>query len=423
MLANAQSLVGVIAIPAIAWLIRERCDEITLRQAARIAGVGVGLQLAIAVVMTLAPVVRDAVGLLSSAVAALQAASNAGSRMVFGYLAGGAAPFDVTAPQNGFILGLQALPIILLMSVLSRLLYHWGVLQRVIAGFAWLFARSMGLGGALSTSAAANIFVGMVEAPLLVRPYLSGLGRGPLFAVMTVGMASVAGTVMVLYASLLEPTLPGAIGHILIASVMSAPAGLAIARIMVPTGFETEAGTLAQIEIADAPRSVMDAVARGTQEGLRLLVSVAAMLMVAVALVALANALLGALSGLFGGQLTIEQLLGWLATPLAVLIGIPPAEAVLAGELIGVKTVLNEFLAYLKLAAVPADGMSERSRLILTYALCGFANFGSLGIMTGGLIAMCPERYDDIVSLGPKTLVSGTLATLLTGAVVGLITF
>jgi CNT family concentrative nucleoside transporter len=421
-LANAQSLVGVIAIPAIAWLLRERCQEFTAKHAARIAGVAIGLQLVIAAVMTLLPVVRDAVGLLSQGVAALQAASNAGSRMVFGYLAGGAAPFEVTAPQNGFILGLQALPIILVMSVLSRLLYHWGVLQRVIAGFAWLFERSMGIGGALSTSAAANIFVGMVEAPLLVRPYLVGRGRGPLFAVMTVGMASVAGTVMVLYANLLEPTLPGAIGHILIASVMSAPAGLAIARIMVPAGFEGETGTSAQVEIADAPRSVMDAIARGTQDGLKLLVSVAAMLMVAVALVALGNALLGWLAGLFGANLSIEQLLGWLATPLAILIGIPPAEAVAAGELIGVKTVLNEFLAYLKLAAIPGDDMSERTRLILTYALCGFANFGSLGIMTGGLIAMCPERYDDIVSLGPKTLVSGTLATLLTGAVIGVIT-
>ena len=422
MLGNLQSLIGLLVIPALAWLLSEHQHRLTIRQAAKIAGVAVVLQLAVAIILTMIPGVRDAIGALSYGVAALQAATGQGAQLVFGYLAGGAPPFDVTAPQNSFVLGLQALPIILLMSVLSRLLYHWGILQRVIAGFAKFFERTMNVGGALAASAAANVFVGMVEAPLLVRPYLKEMGRGPLFAVMTVGMASVAGTVMVLYASFLEPTLPGATGQILIASILSAPAGLAIAKIMVPGGYDSQMPQTVQIQIENVPRSTMDAIARGTQDGLKLLVAVAAMLLVMVALVALANTMLGAVTTPFGITLTFEKILGWLATPLAFLIGVPASEAVAAGELIGIKTVLNELLAYLQLAATPDTVIGERSRLILTYALCGFANLGSLGIMTGGLIAICPERYDDIVTLGPRTIVSGTLATMMTGAVIGLIT-
>ncbi len=418
---NFQSLVGVFAIPLIAWLLSEARRDISTAQVVKIAGAGIALQVFIAVALLLVPQLRIIFELLARGVNALQSATNAGTQVVFGYLAGGRAPYETAHPENGFILALHALPLILLISVLSRLLYHWGILQRVVAGFSAVLKRTMGIGGALGTSAAANIFVGMVEAPLLVRPYLREMGRGPLFATMTVGMATVAGTVLVLYATILEQSLPGAAGHLMIASLMSAPAALLIARIMVPTGYEGEVAAV-EIVMEDASHSVMDAITKGTRDGLKLLVSVAAMLVVMVALVALANMIIGAVFTPFGIALTVERIVGWIALPLALLIGIPWNEAVAAGELIGIKTVLNEFLAYLKLAEMPVESMSDRSRLILTYALCGFANLGSLGIMTGGLIAMCPERRDEILSLGPKTIISGTLATMLTGAIVGVMT-
>jgi CNT family concentrative nucleoside transporter len=280
----------------------------------------------------------------------------------------------------------------------------------------------------VGTSAAANIFVGMVEAPLLVRPYLAGMSRGELFATMTVGMAGVAGTVLALYASILEPVLPGAAGHLIVASVISVPAALLLAELMVPhdppnapaDAPEDPGGD--RIALEDAPRSSMDAIAQGTWEGVVLLANVTAMLIVAIALVALANQLLGLAGRPLGLDLTFERLLGWAFAPLAWLVGIPWAEATQGGALLGAKTVLNELVAYLQLAAPGSAGLSDRSRLILSYALCGFANFGSLGIMIGGIAAMVPERRAEIASLGARTIVSGTLATLMTAAAVGLMT-
>lgn len=414
-----QSLLGVATIPLIAWLMAGR-ERLGPGAALRVAGVGIGLQFALAGLFLLVPQLRFVFDLMAVGVAALQEASLAGMRFAFGYLAGGPAPFDVTEPQNGFVLALQALPLILLMSVLARLLYHWGVLQRVVGVFAWALRRGMGVGGPLATATAANIFVGMVEAPLLIRPYLRDMSRADLFACMTAGMATVAGTVMALYASIVEARVPGAAGHIVIASIMSAPAAILIARLMLPGAAEAERQAVT-MESGQATSGVMDAITQGTAEGLKLLAYVTAMLVVMIALVALANMILAAAGRPFGWSPTVEAAFGYAASPLAWLIGIPAGEALAAGELIGVKTALNEFIAYVRLGATPEEALSERSRLILTYALCGFANFGSLGIMTGGLVAMCPERMADIVSLGGRTLVSGTLATLLTGAVVGVL--
>jgi CNT family concentrative nucleoside transporter len=235
---------------------------------------------------------------------------------------------------------------------------------------------------------------------------------------MTCGMATVAGTVMVLYASVLGPVLPDAMGHILTASIISAPAGLMLARLMVP---ETEPETEGSLELPHEVNSSMEAVTQGTIGGLRLLAYIVAMLVVFVALVSIANQALGLLPAAGGEPLTLQRLLGWLMAPVAWLMGIPWAEAHTAGSLLGTKTVLNELLAYLQMSELPQDTLSPRSRLILTYALCGFANLGSLGIMLGGMTAMAPERRTEIVSLGPKTIVSGTLATCMTGTVVGLL--
>ena len=425
---QAQSLIGLVAIPLIAWALSEQRAAIGAARLARLLLAGLGLQAAIAGIMLNVGAVRAAFDWAAGLVTALQSATGAGVQLVFGYLAGAPAPFQTVTPQNSFILAFHALPLILVISALTKLLYHWGVLQRVVHAVGWGLRRTMGVSGPVGTSAAANIFVGMVEAPLLVRPYLAGMSRAGLFATMTVGMAGVAGTVLAVYASILQPVMPGAAGHLIVASVISVPAALMLSELMVPHDKAKPAhGGLAepdsdQIAIDDPPRSSMDAIAQGTWEGVVLLVNVTAMLIVAVALVALANQLLGLVAAPFGVQLTFQQALGWLFAPLAWLTGIPWGECAQAGALLGVKTVLNEFLAYLQLAGLDPSALSERSRLILTYALCGFANFGSLGIMVGGIAAMVPQRRAEIASLGAKTMVSGTLATLMTAAVVGTMT-
>jgi len=417
-----QSLVGLVAIPLLAWLLSESRHAARRPAILLLVLVGILLQAAIAALMLNLPEVRAAFDWPGRAVDALQSATAAGMRLVFGYIAGGPAPFEVTRPEAGFILAFQALPLILIVSVLSKLLYHWGVLQVVVRAFAWALKRTMGVSGAVGTSAAANIFVGMVEAPLLVRPYIAKMSRGGLFATMTVGMAGIAGTVLAIYATLIKDFVPGAAGHLIVASVISVPAALLLAALMVPDEPLAKGGAAVshadEFVAADAPVSTMDAIAQGTREGVDLLVSVTAMLVVAVALVALANMILG----LAGADLTLQRLLGWVFAPLAWLIGIPLVECAAAGSLLGVKTILNEFVAFLEMAKLPQDALSPRSRLIMTYALCGFANIGSLGIMIGGLIAMAPSRRTDITSLAPKTLISGTLATLMTAAVVGLFT-
>jgi CNT family concentrative nucleoside transporter len=426
MLLQMQSLAGLVAIPVFAWLLSENRRLATGLGFFRIVVGGIALQLVIAALMLNVPPVRAAFDHPGRAVEALQAATGEGMRLVFGYLAGGPAPFAIVKPETSFILAFQALPLVLLVSVLSKLLYHWGVLQAVVKAFAWGLQRTLGVSGPVGTSAAANIFVGMVEAPLLVRPYLAGMSRAGLFATMTVGMAGIAGTVLAIYASLIGSQLPGAAGHLIVASVISVPAALLLSALMVPDDAPPEKSTAtappASIEDENAPRTSMDAIAQGTREGVELLVNVTAMLVVAVALVALANMILNSVVAPFGFSLTLQRILGWVFAPLAWLIGIPWAECALAGSLLGVKTVLNEFIAFLQLGALPADALSPRSRLIMTYALCGFANLGSLGIMLGGLVAMAPSRRDDILGLGPRTIVSGTLATLMTAAVVGLLT-
>jgi CNT family concentrative nucleoside transporter len=425
---QAQSAIGLVAIPLIAWLLSERRTAIRPARLARLVLAGLGLQLIVAGIMLNLPAARIAFDWATGMVGGLQSATNAGMRLVFGYVAGGPAPFEAVRPENSFILAFQALPLILLISALAKLLYHWGVLQRVVRGIGWVLRRSMGVSGPVGTSAAANVFVGMVEAPLLVRPYLAGMSRGELFATMTVGMAGVAGTVLAVYASLLQPVLPGAAGHLIVASVISVPAALLLSELMVPHDPSGQAAgapgyvDAGKLDIDDAPRSSMDAIAQGTWEGVVLLANVTAMLIVAVALVALANQLLGLAGQPFGAALTFERLLGWAFAPLAWLIGIPWGESIEAGALLGVKTVLNELVAYLQLAGSAPASLSDRSRLILTYALCGFANFGSLGIMIGGIAAMVPQRRAEIASLGARTMISGTLATLMTAAVVGLMT-
>jgi len=408
-------LLGVVILPAAAWALGGFRRPVPWRL---VVG-GLALQVVIAAVLLKLPVARAVFLAINDAVHALQEATRAGTTFVFGYVGGGPLPFAESHPGASFILGFQALPLILVVSALSALLFHWRILPAVVQGCAWALRRSLGVGGAVGVSAAANVFVGMVEAPLLIRPYLARMDRGELFMVMTSGMATIAGTVLVVYAFILAPVLPEAPGQLLTASLISAPAALMIAALMVPT---TGAGTAAErLAPPVESRGAIDAVARGTADGVTLLLQVAALLVVFVALVALANQLLAWLPEVAGAPLTLQRILGWLMAPAAWLIGVPWAEAPTAGALIGTKVVLNEFIAYVDLAALPPDALSDRARLIVTYALCGFANFGSLGILIGGMGAMAPERRGEIIALGPPSIVSGVLATGLTGAIVGLL--
>jgi CNT family concentrative nucleoside transporter len=375
---------------------------------------------ALAALMLKVPQARTTFGIVNDAVDAIASATRAGTGFVFGYVGGAPLPFDLKTQGRDFVLAFQALPVVLVMSVLTTLLFYWGILPPIVRGFSWLLERALGVGGAVGLSTAANIFLGMVEAPLFIRPYLAKLSRGELFIVMTGGMAGIAGTVFVLYATLLRPVIPDAAGHLLIASVLGAPAAILIGAIMVPDASDARTAALAANPEPMA-ESTMDAIVKGTAVGLELLLNICAMLIVLLALVYLANAVLGLLPTVGGKPLTLQLLLGHVMAPVCWLMGVPASEAVTAGSLMGLKTVLNEFVAYLDLAALPPEALSPRSRLIMLYALCGFANFGSLGIMIAGLTTMAPERRADILSLGGKSIVSGTLCTCLIGAIVGVL--
>jgi len=414
---HLQSTLGILAILALAWLISENRRAVNWRQ----AGIALGVTLLLALVMLKVPKVEVVFGLINDAVNAIATATRAGTSFVFGYVGGGPLPFEVKEPTATFILGFQALPVVLVMSVLSSLLFYWGIMPPVVRGFSRVLEKTLDVGGAVGLSTAANIFVGQVEAPLFIRPYLAKLSRAEMFVVMTGGMAGIAGTVFVLYATILANAIPDAAGHIVVCSVLGAPAAILISFIMVPDpGERHTGGTLGEVE--QVASSTMDAIVKGTGAGLELLLNIVAMLIVFIALVYLANAILGLLPDLFGAPVTLQRMLGWVMAPICWLMGIPWAQAVTAGGLMGIKTILNELVAYLQLAALPADALDPRSRLIMLYAMCGFANFGSLGIMIAGLSTMCPEKRDEVVSLGLKSIVSGTLTTCLLGAIVGMLT-
>ncbi len=412
-----QSAFGILALLAIAWALGENRRAVSTKQAA----IGLVVTLLTAIVLIKLPVVAHAFGTINDAVGAIAAATRAGTSFVFGYVGGGPPPFDPKTPGADFVLAFQALPIVLVMSVLTTLLFYWRVLPPIVRGMAWLLERTLGVGGAVGLSTAANVFLGMVEAPLFVRPYLAQMTRSELFLVMTGGMAGIAGTVLVLYATLLAPLIPDAAAHFVIASVLGAPAAILISLIMVPeTSGKLTGGALADPDMHAS--STMDAIVKGTSAGLELLLNIVAMLIVLVALVHLANSILALLPNVGGASISLQRLLGYVMAPVCWLLGLPWPQAITAGSLMGTKTVLNELIAYVDLSKLAPDALDPRSKLIMLYAMCGFANFGSLGIMIAGLGTMAPERRQEINSLGLKSIVSGTLTTCLMGAIVGVMT-
>ncbi len=407
-----QAIFGIAVLLGVAWLLSEARSRVNWRMVV----VGLSMQALLALLLLKAPAVSELLLGVNALVRAVEQATQAGSGFLFGYLAGGEAPFQVDAEGALYLLAFRVLPQILVFSVLVAVLWHWRILPWIIRAFGALLRRSLGVGGPVGTAGAASLFLSMVEAPLVIRAYLAGLSRSELFSVMTCGMGTVAGTVMVLYAGVLQDVIEGALGHILVASVINVIGAILISRMMIPPAAEEVRGA----EVSLAYTGTMDAITRGTADGLRLAVNVGAMLIVLISLVALVNYGLSAIE-VGGAGLTLERILGWAFAPVAWLLGVSWSEAQTAGGLLGAKLVLNELVAYLQLAALDADALTAHSRLVLTYALCGFTNFGSLGILLGGLSTLAPERREDILSLGSKSLISGTLVSCLTGAVVGLV--
>ena len=414
-----RGLVGIAVLLLVAFVLSEGRRQI----AWRVVIGGLVLQAGLALVFLKLPPAIGILKILDHAIGALQTATDAGTTLVFGFLGGGPLPYAETQPGLSFILAFRAFPMVLVISALAALAIHWGILQRVVGAIAWGLARTLGIGGALGLGAAVHIFVGMIEAPLLVRPYLAGLSRGELHALMSCGMAGIAGTVMVIYGAILGPAIPDAFAQILVASVLSTPAALALSAIVVP--FAADPDAAAELDETARAGGAMEAIMQGTIDGIGLVGAIVATLIVLVALVTLANMAIG-LVPLGGAPLSLQRMFAWVFRPFVYLIGVPWEQSAAAATLMGTKTVLNEFVAYLNLAKLPQPGsdpgaLDPHSRLIMLYALCGFANFGSLGILLGGLGTMVPGRRPEIASLGWRSLVTGMLATMMSGAMVGLI--
>ncbi len=413
LLPHLQSALGICVIIALAWALSENRRVFPWRV---VVG-GLALQATLALLLLKVPLAQQALLALNGVVGALTTATRAGTSFVFGVVGGGApAGVNNAADLAGF--AFSVLPLVIVISALSALLWHWRILPVFINAIAHVLRRILGLGGAVGLGAGATIFLGMVEAPLLIRPYLARITRSELFILCTVGLATVAGTVFALYATILQKVVPGAIGHILVASMMSLPSAIIVSRIMVPG--EVATGSADQ-SVEARYGSSMDAVARGTEDGLKIWLQIVAMLVVMLALVALANEMLKIVPWVWGAPITLERVFGWLFAPVVWLYGVPWSEATTAGSLMGTKTILNELVAYLRLAALPAGSLDPRATLIMIYAMCGFANLGSVGIMIAGMSALMPERRDEIVPLAMRAIVSGTMASGMTGAMIGLL--
>lgn len=409
-----QPIIGLAAFIGLAWCLSEDRRGLSWR----LVAAGLAVQVLVALVLIRLPGSQIVFVWINEGVLALQRATEAGTSLVFGFLGGAPLPFEESYPGAAFVLAFRSLPLVLVVSAFSALLYHWRVLPVIVRAFAWALTRTLRIGGAASFATAANIFVGMVESPLLVRPYLERISRADLFMVMTAGLSTIAGTVFVLYSTLLRDVLPNAAGHLLTASVLSAPAAVVVARLMIPAG---ASGAQERIEFKRLYDGAMDAISAGTIDGLKLLAYIIGFVLVLVALVELANILFGVLPDVLGAPLTLQRILGWVLAPAAWLIGVPWTEAATAGQLLGSKIVLTEFVAYLEMSQLAPGELGDRSRLVLAYAMCGFANFGGLGIMLGGLGALVPSRRRNVLELGMKSLIAGNIATLMTGAVAGLV--
>ena len=412
-----QPALGLFALLILGGIFSENIRSIKLRYVVS----GILLQFILVVLLTRVDLISSLFGVLSDGVMVLKAANDYGTGFVFGYLADGApnAPFDISNPGGTFIFAFGGLTLVILMSAVSAILWHLRVIPLIVNGLSILFKKPLNVGGPIGLGATANVFLGQVEAPLLIKPYLSAMTRHELLIIMTVGMSTIAGSVMVVYTTMLSPIYgAGLIGHFLSASLISVPAGIMYANMMIPSDIKTE---FPENKSDDLYSSTMDAITQGTKNGLDMFLNISAMLIVVMALVFLLNAILGLLPNFNDTPVYLELILGYIFVPLAWFMGIPWSESLMAGQLLGVKTALNEFVAYLYLSDTDTYALSDKSRLIMLYALCGFANFSSVGILLSGLSAMVPERRKDLISVSGKALWGALLASCLTGYMVGIL--
>jgi CNT family concentrative nucleoside transporter len=418
MLERFQGLLGLAAIVVLGWLLSERRRHTP--SARWIAG-AIGLQFLVAAIVVRVPLVWEGLRWANQGVQALERATRVGSTYMFGYLGGGDLPFALTggagAPRP-VIIAFEILPLVIVTSALAALLWHWGLLGAIVSALSWATQRTLGVGGAVGLNAGANIFLGVVEAPLVVRAYLDRMTRAELFMVMTLGMATVSGVVLVLYAQTLAATVDNPLGHLVAASLVSLPAALLVARLMVPDrDDEPTDGSAAGLRY----ESSIDAIVQGTIDGMQLFLAIIAILIVIFALVALVDEGLAFLPLAGGAPVTLRRIFGFVFTPLVWLIGVPWSEAPAAGALMGTKAILNEYVAFQDLAALAPGVLGERARLIIVYAMCGFANLASVGLLISTIGTLAPARRRDAAALGLKSWVAGNLATAMTGAVIGIV--
>ncbi len=415
---NAQSLLGLVVIIALCWALSENRRVFPWRLAAG----ALLIQLLLVLGLFGLPPLRAVVAALGQGVEALAAATQTGVAFVFGFLAGGEGqPYDVANPGALFVFAFRVLPVILVVCSLAALLWHWGILKAVTRAFGFVFEKTMGLRGPPALAVGATIFMGQVEGPIFIRSYLARLSRSELFMLITVGMSCVAGSTMVAYAAILKDVLPNAAAHIITASVISAPAGVLLARILVPRDVAAEQAEPLETGSEKAYESSIDAVSRGVSDGLQIALNIGATLIVFVALAAIVNGMLGLLPDIAGAPLTLERILGVLFAPLVWLIGVPAKDAQIAGALLGVKLVLTEFTAFIQLGATPVEAIDPRTRVLMAYALCGFANIASVGMNVAGYSVLVPERRSEVIGMVWKAMFAGFLATCLSAAVVGLL--
>ncbi len=409
-----QGCFGLGAFLGLAFLMSENRAQVCWKTAFS----GLLTQIVLATLILKVPFIRKIFLWVSGGIEALKDSMITGTSFVFGYLGGGEVPFVLKKGSSGFIFMFQALPMVIVISALAMLLFHWRVLPILVNAFSWSFRKTLRVGGALGVCSAAKIFFGQTEAPLLVKPYLPQFSRSELFTVMTAGMATTSVSLMVLYSTILEQTVSQPVTHILTASIISVPAAIVVSRIMIPQKGDDTGGDL--VVPYDFSNS-MDAIAQGTTDGMRLMLNIAAMLVVALALVALLNKILGNLPGYQGHPITLQLITGYLLAPVTWLMGIPASETVVAGGLLGTKTILNEVAAFIDLSNFKPRTLSETSRLIMLYGLCGFANLGSIAIQIGGIGGMVPSRRTEVISLGFRALVAGTIASCMSGTLVGIL--
>ncbi|ARN84647.1 NupC/NupG family nucleoside CNT transporter [Candidatus Nucleicultrix amoebiphila] len=410
-----QGFLGVLVFLCIPWLLSENRKAVRLKTVV----LGIGLQFLLAFLILKISYVQSLFLLLSRGVNALKMATQEGTKFAFGYLGGADLPFALKESANIFIFAFNALPMIIVVSSLAMLLFHWRILPIIVKGFSWALNRTLNVGGALGVCSAAKVFLGQTDAPLLIRPYLADISRSELFTIMTAGMATTSATIMVVYANILENTIPNPIVHILTASLISIPAAITISRLMIPHVGKDTSGELV---VPYKFNGFMEAVSQGASDGMKLFLNILAIIIVMLALVALVNSLFNLLPHVGGEVLTLQRIFGWIMAPITWLMGIPWEEAKIAGNLLGTKTVLNEVVAFISLAALPKGLLNNHSSLIMTYALCGFANISSIGFQIGGIGTMAPTRRNEIIELGFRAVLTGTLSSCLSGTIVGILT-